>query len=414
LLVTVCVAAAFAPFAQSASPDAAASTAAVAALGEYLRLDPGKRPPVAGQPFAAVSLTKADADAARQLLWDDHVRRVRADRAKEWADRIVHVGDSEMRFAFRVFGEKPAGGRSLYLSLHGGGGAPKRVNDSQWENQKRLYSPAEGVYLAPRAPTDTWDLWHLPPVGLLLERVIADAIVFEGVDPDRVYVTGYSAGGDGVYRLAPRLADRWAAAAMMAGHPGEISPRGLRNVPFAIHVGEKDGAYERNKRAAEWGKKLDDLRQQDPGGYEHEVVLHAGKGHWMDREDAAAIGWMARHRRNPTPTRVVWVQDYVPRPWQYWLAVPVGEARKGAEVTAEVAGQRVTVTADGPSALVVRLSDALLDLDRPMEVVVNGKPAFAGPAPRTVAVLAATLAEREDAKLAFPAEVRVDVPRAGK
>ena len=35
--------------------------------------------------------------------------------------------------------------------MHGGGGAPKRVNDSQWENQKRLYKLDEGLYVSPRA-----------------------------------------------------------------------------------------------------------------------------------------------------------------------------------------------------------------------------------------------------------------------
>ena len=41
-------------------------------------------------------------------------------------------------------------------------------------------------------------------------------------------VVGYSAGGDGVYQLAPRMADSWAAAAMMAGHPNGVSPLSLR------------------------------------------------------------------------------------------------------------------------------------------------------------------------------------------
>ena len=52
-----------------------------------------------------------------------------------------------------------------------------------------------------------------------------------------LYVLGYSAGGDGVYQLAPRLADRWAAAGMMAGNPNDASPLNLRNLGFALHVG---------------------------------------------------------------------------------------------------------------------------------------------------------------------------------
>ena len=74
------------------------------------------------------------------------------------------------------------------------------------------------------------------------------------LDPNKVYLMGYSAGGDGVYQLAPRMADRFAAAAMMAGHPNETSPLGLRNLPFTIHMGENDTPYKRNKVAAEWKK----------------------------------------------------------------------------------------------------------------------------------------------------------------
>ena len=90
--------------------------------------------------------------------------------------------------------------------MHGGGGAPRRVNESQWENQIKLgkaYKPAAGLYVAPRAPTDSWNLWHEGHIDPLFDRLIQNMIVFEGVDPDRVYLMGYSAGGDGVYQLAP-------------------------------------------------------------------------------------------------------------------------------------------------------------------------------------------------------------------
>ncbi|MFM8642358.1 MAG: polyhydroxyalkanoate depolymerase, partial [Phycisphaerales bacterium] len=110
--------------------------------------------------------------------------------------------------------------------------APAPVNDAQWENQKRLYSPPEGVYVAPRAPTNEWNLWHQGHVDALFDRLIENLVMCERVDPDRIYLMGYSAGGDGVYQLAPRMADRFAAAAMMAGHPNEAVPDGLRNLPF--------------------------------------------------------------------------------------------------------------------------------------------------------------------------------------
>src|SRR5690606_6946618 len=115
--------------------------------------------------------------------------------------------------------------------------APAAVNDGQWENQKHLYSLKEGIYVAPRAPTNTWDLWHQEHIDSMLRRLIENMVAIEDVNWNRVYLMGYSAGGDGVYQLAPRMSDTWAAAAMMAGHPNETSARGLRNVPFALQVG---------------------------------------------------------------------------------------------------------------------------------------------------------------------------------
>ena len=48
-----------------------------------------------------------------------------------------------MPFWYKIHGEKPEGGRSLFISMHGGGGAPAAVNDGI-EN-RRLYTPKESV-----------------------------------------------------------------------------------------------------------------------------------------------------------------------------------------------------------------------------------------------------------------------------
>jgi hypothetical protein len=388
----------------AAAPDPGRSRAAVRTL-EEAPSDQFLPPDVLATP-----LTKDDARGAQDLLWDRHVAAIRRDRADEFRTRRLRIGDLEMPFAFKVFGEKPERGRGLYLSLHGGGGAPARVNDQQYENQKGLYKPAEGIYLAPRAPTNNWNLWHEAHIDRFFDRLIEDLIAFEGVDPDRVYVLGYSAGGDGVYQIAPRMADRWAAAAMMAGHPNDASPLGLRNVPFALFVGGNDAAYKRNQVAREWGDKLDQLRKDDPGGYEHLVEVVAGKGHWMDREDAKAIPWMARFRRDGRPTHLVWHQDDVTRDRSYWLAVEPGRAVKGSTVLADRDGQEIRIEArGGADRILVRLDDRMLDLDRPVRVMSGGKILFEGRVPRTIATLRATLDGLGDPGLVFPAEVALTI-----
>ncbi|MFM8217984.1 MAG: polyhydroxyalkanoate depolymerase, partial [Planctomycetaceae bacterium] len=136
--------------------------------------------------------------------------------------------------------------------------------------------------------------------------MIENLVLFEEVSPDRVFVLGYSAGGDGVYQIGPRMADSWAAAAMMAGHPNGVSLLSLRNVPFALQVGGNDSAYNRNGVGREYGQALAKLHEEDPQGYLNFVKIHEGKGHWMNLEDAAALPWMAKYSRNPVPERVVW------------------------------------------------------------------------------------------------------------
>ena len=393
---------------QAAAPEQAASQAASQQLQKYLKLPVGERMPLAKQAFSQVPLTRQDAKTAQQLLWQSYLLHLKQSRKQEMDARKIKHGDLEMPFFYTKFGNKPASGRSMYISMHGGGGAPKQVNDQQWENHKRLYRLPEGVYLVPRAPTNTWNLWHQGHIDPMFQRLIQNLIAFEDVDPNRVYIMGYSAGGDGAYQLAPRMADRLAAAAMMAGHPNEASPLGLRNIGFTIHVGGKDAAYNRNKVAASWGSQLAALRKQDPGGYRHLVKIYPNKGHWMDREDAAAIPWMAKFRRNPLPKRIVWRQDDVTHNRFYWLAVDDKNKRRGSLVEISIEEQKIEIKKlQGIEQLILRANDQLVDLDQPITVSFNGKQLFHGNLTRTVAVIEKTLVERGDPASVFSAEITV-------
>lgn len=378
-------------------------------LKSFLNKPAAKRGELADQAFAKTPLTKQEAEAAKKLLIADWRKQLRRDRQAELDSGKITIGDKTMPIFYKTFGKKPAGGRSLFISMHGGGGAPAQVNDQQWLNQQHLYEPAEGVYVAPRAPTDNWNLWHEGHIDPLFQRLIEDMIVAQDVDPNRVYIMGYSAGGDGVYQLAPRMADQLAAAAMMAGHPNETSPLGLRNIGFTLHMGELDAAYDRNKIAAEWRDKLADLQKTDPQGYRHHVEIHPGKGHWMDREDAAAVEWMSEFTREPFPTRIVWKQDDVTHPRYYWLAVDKQHEKERTELRAEIDGQQIRLESNDVPAATVRMSDEMLDLDQPVEIIVGDRTAFAGKIPRTIGMLAKSLAERGDPGMIFSGETKVEL-----
>lgn len=428
VIAAVCVAAAGLRGGQpgAAEPGRTPARGVVEELREFLARPRGERGPVVEQAFASAALSKQEAAEAAELLWADHLAMVRESRRGEWDGKAITIDGKAMKFEVRTFGAPPtpttpttpttpgsastspsAAGRSLFISMHGGGSAPAEVNEQQWRNQIKLYTPREGVYIAPRAPTDAWNMWHEAHMDALFDRLIEDAVAFAGVDPDRVYLMGYSAGGDGVYQLAPRMADRFAAAAMMAGHPNDASPLGLRNLPFSIQCGGEDSAFKRNEVSRKWGEKLDALRAADPEGYEHQTIVYEGLGHWMNGKDAQAVDWMLGHTRNPLPRKVVWRQDDVTHARFYWLEVEEKDRKAGAEVRAEVDGQRIKVTTDGVGAVTLLLCDAMIDLDKPITVSLNGADYRVRPARRTIAGVAESLAERADPRLIFPARLTV-------
>ena len=363
------------------------------------------------EPFAQKNLTADEAKNASALLelqWREQMKQLHKEALE---NEVFKRGKLQMKFKAITYGEKPSDGRSLYISMHGGGATHKRVNDQQWDNQIRLYKPEEGVYVAPRAPWNDWNMWFKPGMDEFFEMLIQAAVATMDVNPDKVYLMGYSAGGDGAWRMAPRMADRWAAASMMAGHPGEASQVSLRNTPFMIWMGENDSAYDRNKLAVKHGAIMDSLQQADNEGYIHETHIIKGKGHWMDRVDAAAVPWMAQYKRNPYPTKVVWRQEEVTRKAFYWLSVPEEECRHKAMVVAEIDKNVINISESDYSRLTIYLNDDMVDLNKPVVVNYKGKKVFKGKLPRTIANMARTLAERGDLRYMFPAMVEVELPK---
>ena len=387
-----------------------ASRCAVQSLERYLKTARDGRPDIKIQNFWKIALTEVDAAKARNLLWADRIEFLRKDRSMEMKSRVIRHGNLKMPFEYFVYGDKPKDGRSLFISMHGGGNTSKRVNDSQWENQKRLYRPKEGVYVAPRAPTDTWNLWHQGHIDPMFVRLIENMVVLKEVNPNRVYLMGYSAGGDGVYQLAPRMAHYLAAAAMMAGHPNETSPLGLRNLPFAIHVGERDGGFNRNKVAIQWKDKLEKLKESDPKGYIHYVKIHIGRGHWMNREDAVAVEWMSKYDRNPYPRTIVWKQDDVLHNHFYWVSLPKGQAKAQEEIKANIVGQEIYLEGPAGKELELNLNDDLIGLDKAVIVSSKEKILFKGKVSRTVGQLVESLDLRHDRDYIFPAKITVKLP----
>ena len=354
-------------------------------------------------------IAKAEVPLIGERLKREWMKTTRARLGLYYRARTLTHNGVSMPLWWIVYGDKPADGYSLFISLHGGGGTTQEVNNQQWENQKHLYRPQQAVYVAPRAPWNLWNMWCHEGIDPLYEQLIQMCVAFEGVNPDKVYLMGYSAGGDGVWRMAPRMADSWAAASMMAGHPGDVSLLNLRNLPFMIWCGEHDAAYNRNTLAAQRGLQMDSLQQHDPTGYVHQTHIIKGAGHWMNRVDSAAVPWMQQFRRNPYPKQIVWRQAEVVKPYFYWLGAPQHELAPGKMVRASIHGNQVDITACDYSSLTIYLNDDLVDLDKAVAIKYGKRLLFRGRVRRKESTMRQTLTQRNDWAYMFPAMVKVNV-----
>lgn len=369
--------------------------------------------PAANKAKTAVpaGMTKAEAETAKDSIAQAWKKEMRAKYIDNWNTSLVKVGGKTMRYWENRYGKAPEGGFPLYISLHGGGSGPAEMNNQQWDNQKHLYVPANAWYIAPRAPYDDWDMWCKPDLDQYYETLITMAQACANVNPDRIYIMGYSAGGDGVWRMAPRMADRWAAASMMAGHPGDVQLENLRNTPYMIWCGALDAAYDRNKEDARRGEVMDSLQQADPEGYIHETHIVEGKAHWMDRVDTVAVSWMAQYKRNPYPTKIVWRQEEVVRPSFYWLTAPANELERGKTVRLEVKGNVIDINECDYSTLTLWLNDQLVDLDQKVKIICKGKTLYNGFVARSADNLKTSLYDRGDLSFSFPAKVEVKIKK---
>jgi hypothetical protein len=345
-----------------------------------------------------VEISSKDAARLARLLWKDLQKQVASVAESELKAREIVIGDKRLKWMQKDFGPAPDGKHSLWITLHGGGQGTEEENDQNWKGYYGRYElPPGSINVAPRAPANTWDMWHVPWVDKLLDRLIADMVLERGVDPNRVYLIGYSAGGDGVYQLAPRMADRFAAAGMCAGHPNSVTPDGLRNLPFFLYMGGEDSAYRRNEVVREFNAKIDVLEAADPQGYPHRLTVYPGLAHNMQGREAEMIPRMVNLRRVAWPQRVVWKEndDFLHHRF-YWLQRSPEANNPDTVYAAHVDGQTIAIEAPASGQLVLRLSDELLNLDKPVRVVAAGKTIFEGKVERSLATMLGSLQERPD------------------
>ena len=399
----------FAPGAQKTLPPKSAA-ALTQELQKYFSASAAKQ---AQWKFSAKfeNLLATNESAVRALVWDAYRRApIHAELKTNFDAHVVTFGKYLSPYTVKTVGTRPANGWPLFIAMHGGGNAPKELNDSQWKHMQIYYKdhPEAGgyLYLALRAPNDTWNGFYDDYVYPLIDNLIRQFRLFGDVDPDKVFIMGYSHGGYGAYAIGPKMPDRFAAihASAAAATDGETTAKTLRTTPFTAMVGELDTMYGRYERNLKFQAEVEKLRGSRPDIYPVTVTIIKGNGH-TGLPDRDLIPQMYPAVRNPLPHELDWlmtdsvVQDF------FWLRVP--QPVKHAEILASYENNRFVITANETVTNATILMDSrLVDFSQPVSIELNGSTTTRQLTP-SLQLFCQTMARRGDPAYAFSAELTV-------
>lgn len=384
------------------SPAAAGAPALAQALDRWIdsRFDP--------QPAA----WKAVAAAAKGLALADVEARIRAGRATYPAPPITpgtlvdglpiacdHVDYATTMSLLLPKEYDAAKAWPLVIVGHGGNA---EMSQERAESTARLYvrefaeaALAKGFILAAPASARGW-MW----IGnSLLLSTISKLSRDLHVDSDRVYVTGHSMGGHFSWRAGLYFPDRFGAVAPMSGGYDYVADRSilaLFNVPgYATHGRDEPyGIADHNRKMKAWLTEhgFDWQIVEKPGGHEifaDEVprVFDFFAAHPRDldrpRVLARGAGSMkvdAGEPRKPSWPEHIWRADR-PIELQRFHWVELIPAKAGTPAAAELQevfaewkpGNRIELTTNRVRELRLWLHPKMVDLARPIELVINGE-----------------------------------------
>jgi dienelactone hydrolase len=339
----------------------------------------------------------------------------------------------------------PARPIALRVSLHGGVGRPAPDQGPDAERPRPLTNRIPGdreIVLHPRAWADAewWRAGHVDNIVRLVDRLKRTY----NIDESHVYVTGISDGGTGVYYLAMRAATLWSSCLPLNGQPlvianpdtgadGELYASNLANCPLHAVNGGRDRLYP----AASVKPIIDMLKA---GGIPILWQVYPDADHdtrWWPDEKARYTGFVAAHARVAHPATVSWATERTDRYNRFrWLVIDQLGARPSDSALTDVnsfdvqgrrmqlfsrrraygrvditrAGNAFEAKTRGVTRFTLLLSSDVIDFGQPVQVTVNGKPAFSGIVKRDVGTLLRWAARDNDRTMLYAAELPITVP----
>jgi len=296
-----------------------------------------------------------------------------------------------------------ASGKPLPAIVYLHGYAPWLDKTNWHELSYGLTEQAEArgyVIVAPFARSNTdfqsigeWDVLHV--LRLAEQRV--------KIDPDRVFLLGYSMGGMGAYTIAAHYPDLWAGVVVLCGRadyffwkdldPAKVEPfkryvldmefgwplaENFLHLPVLAHQGTADILI-KPQQAYRFVERLNGL------GCKAQLVRLEGQSHWIADEVFSTpkpFDWMDAQRRAAAPSTVSFKTYSLLYPRAYWLTVDAFE-RWGQPAEAKAAlrapgagdgsGNKLELTTRNVARLTLRPPRELCDPAAPFKVTLNGK-----------------------------------------
>lgn len=345
-----------------------------------------------------------------------------------------------MPFYYGSKGDKPEAGYPLYLYLHGSGD-----KNSEWSTGLALalsFQDSPSAYFIPQIPNGVGELYRWWQKSKLeaWEKLLRQAFLSDQIDPKRIYFFGISEGGYGSQRLASYYPDYLAGAGPMAGGEPLINApvENLQHVAFSLRTGYEDTQFHRSELTGYTRDALQRLAAQYPGYYKHFIDIIPKYGHAIPYQYTTP--YLSQHVRTPQPNQVNW-EDYpidgLYRKGCYNLAPlkrPEGKERiyyqeniLGNTVDLKINTvkyvekkvsdwytnfhlvllyDKVYEPAKG-GKLRVYLSPELLDLGKPVRVLVNGQQVYSGMVKADWSHLVESCSRFFDPERLFPAAIDI-------
>lgn len=356
--------------------------------------------------------------------------------------RIVTVGDDRIEYVLVVPEDyEPSCPYPLLVACHGMG-----MRGQQFVRRWKQPCLEHGyILVCPTNPYGGRGYGARPAERALVLAAIEDVARTYHVDPDRVFLTGLSAGGYATWDVGLHHADRFAGIIPEAGMPVHEGGRitrymYLQNASSGLGVlalvGERDTTV--RKICEQAVEKLQAL------GGDASLVVVSNMGHAAyPSENDRVFTWMGERLRNPVPAKLFNRVHHLGQGRSFWAeATALSKAEwdasrpvklKGtydenisAGVVYELArgqlsrelplvrasvseGNHISISATAIARLTVWLTPRLVDFNRPLRLEVNGTTLWNRPVQADVSVLLAGMKRSWDLGRTYLAALDCDL-----